>query len=174
MSDVEEVLVETSYESPVGRLRMVASEKGMRAILWPNDAANEEGKGPRVKLGQCRKGSSAILKQAIQELDEYFAGEREVFELPLDPRGTDFQLSVWFGLASVPYGQSTTYGQQAAAMGKPKSVRAVASANGKNPLSIVLPCHRIIGADGSLTGFAGGLDGKAWLLAHEGQTLALN
>ncbi len=174
MIDRDEELVETRYESPLGALRLVASDEGIRAILWPNDEVGREGDRLRVKLGRSHAGSSNILMQAVRELDEYFAGDREVFELPLDPRGTEFQLLVWFGLASVPYGQTATYGQQAAALGRPKSVRAVASANGKNPISIVLPCHRIIGADGSLTGFAGGLDGKAWLLAHEGRALALN
>ncbi len=182
-----EILLATDYESPVGTLRLVASKRGLRAVLWPNDTIGlkkglEKGlkKGPentrerdRVKLGPVREGTSDVLSQTAAELDEYFAGEREVFEVPLDPVGTEFQLEVWRGLAEVPYGQTTTYGRQAEALGRPKSVRAVASANGKNPISIILPCHRIIGADGSLTGFAGGLDGKAWLLAHEGQTLRL-
>lgn len=165
----KEVLVETDYESPVGTLRLVASTQGLRAILWPNDSE----KRGRVKLASCKPGTSPILAQTVVELDQYFAGEREEFEIPLDPVGTEFQLEVWHALAQVPYGQTTSYGRQAQALGRPKSVRAVASANGKNPLSIVLPCHRILGADGSLTGFAGGLEGKAWLLAHEGQRLNL-
>ncbi len=165
----DEVLTTASYESPVGLLTLVASQKGLRAILWPND--NDE-RG-RVKLGPTEAGSSPILKQTVRELDEYFAGIRQAFDVPLDPIGTEFQREVWLALANVPYGQTTSYGRQAQALGRPKSVRAVASANGKNPISIVLPCHRIIGADGSLTGFAGGLEGKAWLLSHEGQSLPL-
>lgn len=168
MSDVE--LISTDYESPVGTLRLVASANGLRAVLWPQDV---DAAKQRVKLDQSVPGSSAILTQAATELDEYFAGNRGSFDIPLDPVGTEFQLSVWFGLAEVGFGSTTSYGKQAAALGKPKAIRAVASANGKNPISIILPCHRIIGADGSLTGFAGGLETKAWLLAHEGQTLPL-
>ncbi len=165
----DEVLMTTTYESPVGTLTLVASRKGLRAILWPND--NDE-RG-RVKLGPTEAGPSPILDQTVLELDEYFAGTRQAFALALDPVGTEFQREVWLALAGIPYGQTTSYGRQAQALGRPKSVRAVASANGKNPISIVLPCHRIIGADGSLTGFAGGLEGKAWLLSHEGQSLPL-
>lgn len=169
----DSMLVAAKYDSPLGELRLVASESGLRAILWPADRPTDAGDEGRVKLGPNPEGLSTILDQVIVQLDEYFAGTREVFTLPLDPVGTDFQLSVWFGLANIPYGQTTSYGRQAAALGNPKAIRAVASANGKNPISIVLPCHRIIGADGSLTGFAGGLDSKAWLLSHEGQQLML-
>lgn len=162
-------LSSTFYDSPVGKLRLVASRIGLRAVLWPNDSEERA----RVRLGDTIEGTNQVLEQTVIELDQYFANSRETFDVPLDPVGTEFQLMVWHGLATVPYGQTTTYGSQAAALGKPKAIRAVASANGKNPISIILPCHRIIGADGSLTGFAGGLDGKAWLLAHEGQQLAL-
>lgn len=164
-------LTTCTYESPLGILRLIASMQGLRAVLWPNDEWSAEGDQGRVKPGPTDEGPSPILRQAATELDEYFAGSRESFDVALDPVGTEFQLSVWHGLANVPFGQTTSYGEQAAALGKPKAIRAVASANGKNPISIILPCHRIIGADGSLTGFAGGLEGKAWLLRHEGQTL---
>ncbi len=161
-----ETLISADYEAPMGTLTLVASERGLRAILWPSDRSANTWRD-RVKLGQVTTGSNRILDQAIAELDEYFAGTRTVFELPLDPSGTDFQVQAWSALAEVPYGETTTYGAQAARLGRPTAVRAVASANGRNPISIVLPCHRIIGADGSLTGFAGGLEWKRWLLDHE-------
>ncbi len=157
---------ETSVPCPVGHLELVASSHGLRAVLWPNDLDGTRAK-PRVRLGESVEGRSAILDHAHHELDEYFRGVRQSFTVPLDPVGTDFQRAVWFGLARIGYGETTTYGKQAAELGRPSAVRAVASANGRNPLSIVLPCHRIIGADGSLTGFAAGLEAKAWLLAHE-------
>lgn len=164
-------LTTCTYESPLGILRLIASAQGLRAVLWPNDEWTAAGDEGRVKPGPTNEGASPILHQAAAELDEYFVGARERFDVPLDPVGTEFQLSVWHGLANVPFGQTTSYGKQAAALGKPKAIRAVASANGKNPISIILPCHRIVGANGALTGFAGGLDSKAWLLRHEGQAL---
>ena len=104
---------------------------------------------------------------AVDQLTEYFAGERTTFDLPLDPVGTEFQVAAWRALGEIPYGETRTYGEQAAGIGRPTAVRAIGAANGKNPLSIVLPCHRVVGADGSLTGFAGGLDAKRFLLTHE-------
>lgn len=156
-------LLTQTYESPVGELLLVASEAGLRAILWPND--NDE--RARVKLGACTEGTNEILGQAKTELDEYFAGERRNFDVALDPKGTDFQKQVWSSLRKIDYGTTQSYGQQAVAIDRPTAVRAVASANGKNPISIVVPCHRVIGSNGSLTGFAGGLDAKRWLLQHE-------
>lgn len=165
MNTADHTLTTLDYEAPMGTLVLVASSVGLRAILWPND--NDE-RG-RVKLGNRSEGSSEVLSETARQLDEYFAGTRRDFDLPLDPEGTEFQVTTWLGLASIPYGQTTSYGEQAASLGKPKAVRAVASANGRNPISIVLPCHRIIGADGSLTGFAGGLEWKRWLLDHEAE-----
>ncbi len=158
-----EVLTTRYYDAPMGTLTLVGSALGLRAILWPND--NDE-RG-RVKLGEREAGSDTQLERVATQLDEYFAGTRQTFDLALDPRGTDLQVETWLGLASIPYGETTSYGTQAANLGRPRAVRAVANANGKNPISIVLPCHRIIGADGSLTGFAGGLEWKRWLLDHE-------
>ena len=158
-------LVTTTYESPVGELLIVASDVGLRAVLWPTDTEAEA--KPRVKLGDVEAGTNEIIDQTITELDEYFAGSRTGFTIPLDLIGTDLQRETWLALGSIPYGQTTTYGRQAMALGRPTSFRAVANANGKNPVSIVLPCHRVIGANGSLTGFAGGLPAKAWLLKHE-------
>ncbi|MDA3028526.1 MAG: methylated-DNA--[protein]-cysteine S-methyltransferase, partial [Actinomycetota bacterium] len=111
---------------------------------------------------------SPILDQAMTELREYFAGDRTQFTLPLDPAGTEFQKTVWSSLSRIPSGSTSSYAEQAAAIGRPSAVRAVASANGRNPLAVIVPCHRVIGADGSLTGFAWGLDAKQWLLRHEG------
>jgi methylated-DNA-[protein]-cysteine S-methyltransferase len=152
---------------PVDHLLLLAGDVGLRAVLWPNDL---DGSRPRarVRLDEAVEGRNAVLDQAVDELGEYFAGTRRAFSVPLDPVGTSFQLDVWHGLGRIPYGETTTYAKQAAELGRPRSVRAVASANGRNPLSIVLPCHRVVGSDGTLTGFAGGLEAKAWLLAHEG------
>jgi methylated-DNA-[protein]-cysteine S-methyltransferase len=104
---------------------------------------------------------------AITQLEEYFDGSRRSFDLPLDLRGTEFQVEAWNALAEIPYGRTASYGQQAASIGRPKAVRAIGGANGRNPVAIVLPCHRIVGADGSLTGFGGGIEVKKWLLDHE-------
>lgn len=163
-------LVYTSYEpptsTPIDPLTLVASKHGLRAILWSNDLDGSRDRD-RVRWDGAVEGSSPILDETIEQLDAYFDGSLRSFDLPLDPQGTDFQVEVWHALAKVPYGETTTYGKQSAELGKPRAIRAVASANGRNPLSIVLPCHRIIGADGSLTGFAAGLEAKAWLLDHE-------
>ncbi len=112
------------------------------------------------------------LDAAQAQLEEYFAGTRQEFDLALDPAGTDFQLRVWRTLRAIPYGQTTSYGAQASVIGEPGAARAVGAANGRNPLSIVVPCHRVVAASGALTGFAGGLGTKAWLLDHERAVLA--
>jgi methylated-DNA-[protein]-cysteine S-methyltransferase len=149
-------------QSPVGELTLVASNDGLCAVLWPCDNG-------RVDFAAELRADPGhpVLTQAAAQLGEYFEGTRQSFDLPLDLRGTDFQVTVWESLAQVKFGQTSTYGAQAAAIGKPAAVRAVGAANGKNPVSIVLPCHRIVGKDGSLTGFAGGLDAKRYLLTHE-------
>lgn len=148
--------------SPVGELVLVATDRGLRAILWEDD-------GDRVKLaGELLDDPTfPVLLAARTQLEEYFAGTRHEFELPLDPVGTAFQRSVWDVLRTIPFGRTLTYGEQARRLGDPNKARAVGAANGKNPLSIVVPCHRVVGANGSLTGFAGGLTAKAWLLDHE-------
>ena len=150
----------TTYESPVGRLTLVAGDDGLLAILWPED----EG---RVRLPASSPGSTRLLEDAANQLDEYFAGRRRRFELPLAPSGTDFQHTVWEALVRIPYGTTTSYGELAATIGRPDAARAVGAANGKNPLSIVVPCHRVVGSSGALTGFAGGIDVKQRLLDHE-------
>jgi methylated-DNA-[protein]-cysteine S-methyltransferase len=108
-----------------------------------------------------------VLEEACCQLDDYFAGRRTSFDLPLDLQGTPFQQDAWRALAEIPFGETRTYAQQAGRLGRPSASRAVGAANGRNPLSIVLPCHRVVGSDGSLTGFAGGLETKRWLLEHE-------
>ena len=157
------------YESPVGTLSLVASSHGLRAVLWPLDT--REGQTDRVRLGMQVRRSTPVLDEAERQLDEYFDGTRVAFDLLLDLRGTPFQVDVWLSLADVGFGKTRTYGEQAERLGRPTAVRAVAAANGKNPLSIVLPCHRIVGANGSLTGFAGGIENKAYLLDHERRIL---
>lgn len=157
------------HDTPVGTLSLVASVRGLRAVLWPLDAGADH--GDRVRLGKQIRRSTPVLDEAARQLDEYFDGTRMVFELALDLQGTEFQRSVWLSLADVGFGKTRTYGEQAERLGRPTAVRAVAAANGRNPLSIVLPCHRIVGANGSLTGFAGGLENKARLLDHERMVL---
>jgi methylated-DNA-[protein]-cysteine S-methyltransferase len=152
--------------SPLHELRLVASDRGLRAILWYR---HEEHRVPFTGA-ELVDGSSPIL-EATRQLDEYFAGDREDFDLPLDPVGTPFQHEAWAVLRTIPFGQTMTYGEQARRLGDPNKSRAVGAANGRNPLSIVVPCHRVIGSTGKLTGFAGGLDVKAWLLTHEQHTL---
>jgi len=148
-------------DTPIGPLGLVASERGLRAVLFD---------GGRLQPS----GSSAVLDDARRPLGEYFCGDRTGFDLPLDLDGTDFQRQCWLALATIPYGQTVSYGEQARRIGLGSDrARAVGAANGQNPLPIVLPCHRVIGADGSLTGFGGGLHVKRYLLEHEGALLPL-
>jgi methylated-DNA-[protein]-cysteine S-methyltransferase len=149
--------------SPVGQLSLVASDRGLVAVLWENDSP------VRVRLAEVRKdaGANRFLAQAARELDEYFSGRRTAFSLALDFRGTEFQRQVWNALLTIPCGGTRTYAQVARQIGRPAAVRAVGAANGRNPVSIIVPCHRVVGSDGTLTGFAGGLDVKARLLALE-------
>jgi methylated-DNA-[protein]-cysteine S-methyltransferase len=159
---VKTTLVSTVTATPIGSLLLVASDRGLRAVLWPDDDPR------RVIVGECGEDAEhPTLVAAAVQLAEYFAGDRRDFELPLDPVGTEFQLAAWAALRTIPYGSTVSYGEQAARMGDRRKARAVGAANGRNPLSIVVPCHRVVGASGSLTGFAGGLATKAWLLAHE-------
>jgi methylated-DNA-[protein]-cysteine S-methyltransferase len=142
--------------SPLGPLRLLANGDDLAAILLPN---SEEPDG--------RPGKGGVLAEAKRQLDEYFAGTRESFDLPLAPEGTAFQQRVWRALLAIPYGTTCSYGELARAIGRPAASRAVGAANGKNPLAIVVPCHRVIGANGTLTGYGGGLPTKRWLLDHE-------
>jgi methylated-DNA-[protein]-cysteine S-methyltransferase len=154
----------TSMPSPVGELRIIAGERGLRAILW---GADDAARVAAVDVADLIEQRTPILDMAVAQLEEYFAGTRRQFDLPLDPVGTPFQQSAWMVLRGIPYGRTISYGEQAKQLGDPKKARAVGAANGKNPLSIVVPCHRVVGSSGHLTGFAGGLDAKSWLLDHE-------
>jgi methylated-DNA-[protein]-cysteine S-methyltransferase len=148
--------------SPVGELKLVASDEGLVAILWENDNPK------RVKLGALVENSDhPILLETERQLKEYFQGKRKSFSLKLDLMGTKFQNDVWQALMAIPFGETRSYGQLARQLGNPRATRAVGAANGKNPISIVVPCHRVIGASGKLTGFAGGLKTKAHLLELE-------
>lgn len=148
--------------SPVGRLKVVATDRGLAAILWENEDPH------RVRLGTMLENPHhPIVIQVQAELGEYFAGTRTAFTVPLDMTGTAFQRRVWSALLAIPFGETRTYGELARQLGSPNASRAVGAANGKNPISIITPCHRMIGSDGSLTGFAGGLATKQFLLRHE-------
>lgn len=147
--------------SPVGRLRLIASGHALVGIWFEH---GRDGARPRPDL---ERAGSSILENARAQLEQYFAGQRREFDLPLEPRGTDFQRRVWQRLMSIPYGETTTYGALARELGDPGASRAVGLANGSNPIPIVIPCHRVIGADGSLTGFGGGLTVKQALLELE-------
>lgn len=160
-------LTTTTYASPVGLLTLVASEAGLRAILWDGDDPARAGLGPAPDSETGPGAASPVLEEACRQLDDYFAGRRTTFELPLDLSGTEFQQAAWRALAAIPFGETRSYAQQAARLGRPAAFRAVGAANGRNPVSIVLPCHRVVGSDGSLTGFAGGIETKRWLLEHE-------
>jgi methylated-DNA-[protein]-cysteine S-methyltransferase len=147
--------------SPVGTLTLAATDDGLHAIEFPRN------RHPANRAGWT-EGQHPVLDLAARQLDEYFAATRRAFDLPLAPRGTDFQRTVWLALAGIAYGETVSYAQLSQRVGKPTAMRAVGAANGRNPLPIVLPCHRVIGADGSLTGFGGGLPTKQFLLELEG------
>lgn len=149
--------------TPVGALKLVASDNGLCAVLWPADATSQRVILPRA----VENPSHPILREAARQLGEYFAGERRQFEVPIDCAGTPFQRKAWAALCAIPFGQTRTYSEQARSMEMPNAVRAVGAANGQNPLPIVIPCHRVIGSNGSLTGYGGGLPIKRALLALE-------
>lgn len=145
-------------ETPVGCLQICALEDGLCALLYaPEEGASEQG--------------NEHTRLAKKQLQEYFTGKRKEFQLNLSVEGTDFQKQVWQQLKGIPFGECRSYGDIAQALAKPKAMRAVGAANGRNPLPIIVPCHRVIGSNGTLTGFAGGLDMKEWLLRHEGYLL---
>jgi methylated-DNA-[protein]-cysteine S-methyltransferase len=146
-------------DTPIGVLVLEATERGLCRVGLP---------GPnQTSAGRNRQTDHPVLAQAAAEIDEYFSGRRRTFSIPLDLAGTPFQRAAWQALADVPYAETISYREQAERIGRPKAVRAIGSANAKNPVPIVLPCHRVIGSDGRLTGFAGGLACKQQLLDHE-------
>ncbi|MBV9998052.1 MAG: methylated-DNA--[protein]-cysteine S-methyltransferase [Verrucomicrobia bacterium] len=152
-------------DSPVGKLKLVASQKGLAAVLWENDDPR------RVRLSPVEEDTAhPLLAEAEQQLKEYFSGQRKSFSLRLDPVGTPFQNRVWQALLGIPFGETRRYGELAEQLGSASARRAVGAANGRNPIAIVVPCHRVIGASGELTGFAGGLEVKKRLLMLEGRT----
>jgi methylated-DNA-[protein]-cysteine S-methyltransferase len=155
--------VSKTIRSPVGTLTLIASNDGLAAILWEND------KPGRVRLDLVAEDAThPVLCETERQLAEYFTGRREVFDLKLDFAGTEFQKKVWRALLTIPFGETRSYAQIARQIGYPTAVRAVGAANGRNPISIVTPCHRVIGSSGALTGFAGGLATKEQLLRLEG------
>ena len=148
--------------SPVGQLKLVANAQALVAVLWESENPK------RVRLAELlEEAQHPVLLETARQLNEYFAGQRRQFDLPLDFEGTDFQQKVWQALLSIPFGETRSYKQIAEQIGNPKAVRAVGAANGKNPISIIAPCHRVIGASGKLVGFAGGLENKDILLKIE-------
>jgi methylated-DNA-[protein]-cysteine S-methyltransferase len=149
-------------ESPVGALTLVASDTGLVAILWEKDDPD------RVRLGAVVEDpDNALLVEAERQLSAYFAGTLTAFTVPLDFRGTEFQRSVWAALLTIPFGETRSYAEIARQIGRPTAFRAVGAANGRNPISIIAPCHRVVGSNGALTGFAGGLAAKEYLLGLE-------
>ncbi len=150
------------FNSPAGQLKLVSNDYKLSALLWPCERVG------RVSMDDSRMSNDdPILNAASEQLDEYFAGERKCFDVPLSPSGTAFQVEVWNGLREIAWGETISYRTLAARIGRPKAVRAVGAAIGRNPISIIIPCHRVIGASGELTGFAGGLDTKRALLDLE-------
>lgn len=154
----------TILESPVGEITLIADDKSLCAIYWPNQEPDAT-KFPNLE----KNDSSKVLKSALRQLNDYFIGKRTEFDLPLRPVGTKFQEQVWKALTKIAYGDTVSYGDIASDINNPKAVRAVGAAIGKNPISIIIPCHRVIGSDGKLTGFAGGLSTKEFLLNLENQ-----
>ena len=170
-------LYSTTMASPIRPLTIIANDHAVVAIAWDDGAVDP-------KLGDVTdiddpeataatddatgaETARVVLEQAVAQLEEYFAGARTEFDLPLEPVGTEFQQQAWQALRRIPYGETISYGEQAVLLGDKNKSRAVGAANGKNPIPIVVPCHRVVGSNGHLTGFAGGLDTKAWLLDHE-------
>lgn len=151
----------TYIDSPVGRIMLAGNSQGLLEISFMA-GRDRRSPDPRWHLDDSQ------FTEVIAQLREYFDGRLREFDLPLQPEGTSFQLQVWKALREIPYGETISYAELARRIGKPKAVRAVGAANGKNPLSIVIPCHRVIGSDGSLTGYGGGMENKKYLLALEG------
>jgi methylated-DNA-[protein]-cysteine S-methyltransferase len=145
-----------TIESPLGPIRLFGDGDELTGVHLPDQP-----------VPVANEGTSRVLDDTARQLAEYFAGERRTFDLPIAPRGTGFQQIVWRALTQIAYAETASYGTLARAIGRPAASRAVGAANGKNPIAIIVPCHRIVGADGTLTGYAGGLAAKQWLLAHE-------
>ena len=160
-------MIRYDYHSPIGVLALVCDDGALRGLYFEN---GKHGGPP----SDARTGTNAIVDAARRQLDAYFAGRGATFDLPLAPEGTDFQRRVWRALATIPFGETRSYGEVAAMIGAPRASRAVGAANGRNPIPVIVPCHRVIGADGSLTGFGGGMERKRFLLTLEGGEPALS
>lgn len=160
----------TAIHSPVGRLTLLASARGLTSVMWEHEQPAPSRSSPPGN-GDGGETAGRILAEAARQLGAYFAGRLRTFDLPLDPAGTPFQKLVWTELNRIPYGETRSYGQVARALGQPGAARAVGIANNRNPNAIVTPCHRVIGSDGKLVGFGGGLPAKAYLLALESGSL---
>lgn len=150
----------THFSSPIGTLEITGDEDGISKVLFLDEP-------PSIQ------SSSPVLDECVKQLTDYFEGQRTEFDLPLNPNGTDFQKSVWEELQNIPFGKTVSYMDMAKRLGDPKVIRAAGTANGKNPIAIIVPCHRVVGSDGSLTGYAGGLKRKQWLLEHESDQKSL-
>ncbi|HYT04549.1 MAG TPA: methylated-DNA--[protein]-cysteine S-methyltransferase [Gemmatimonadales bacterium] len=160
-------ILATRLQSPLGELVITASDAGITGVWFPGaDRA-------AVQPDDAREPPSGVLARAREQLSEYFAKARTTFDLPLAPPGTAFQRRVWDALRAIPYGTTLSYSELARRLGDVRATRAVGAANGKNPIPIIVPCHRVVGAQGELTGFGGGVDRKRWLLEHEGALLML-
>lgn len=152
-----------TISSPIGRLHLVAEPKALRAVIFESGWADFKNQNPDIV-----ERKTPLTALAAKQLKEYFSGRRKKFDVPYKLEGTDFQKKVWSALGKIPYGATYSYKQQAEIVGKPKAVRAVGGTNGRNPIAIILPCHRVIGSSGKLTGYGGGLDKKEFLLKLEG------
>jgi methylated-DNA-[protein]-cysteine S-methyltransferase len=148
-------------DSPLGTLRLTSRGDSLVEVSFIDKAETK----------YSNNVNSEVLEQAVTQLNEYFNGKRTAFELPLSPDGTAFQKEIWQALQEIPYGQTITYGELSEKLGKPKAIRAVGTANGSNPIPIIIPCHRVVGSGQKLTGYSGGIERKRWLLQHEGVLL---
>lgn len=151
-------MISAIYKSPIGKLTLVSDGAAITYLAFENN---------KYPIADAPRGTDKIIEKACKELDAYFAGKLKSFTVPVRPEGTAFQVSAWKALQMIPYGVTRSYGEQAKAIGRPKAVRAIGAANGRNPIPIIIPCHRVIGADGSLTGFGGGMKTKQFLLELE-------
>lgn len=154
-------------DSPIGELLVLGDADSVHGLLMNGDGDFDQRK---LELTQDQQ----LFADTIAQLAEYFAGDRNHFDLPLEPEGTEFQRSVWTALTEIPYGETRSYGEIAAEVGRPKAARAVGMANNRNPIAVIVPCHRVIGAGGALVGYAGGIERKTWLLAHEREARSAN
>ncbi len=159
------------YHSPLGTLSIIADDEGLRALLLPGEMENlpkgdSGGSGSKAEA-KIKPISQSVIDATKEQLTQYFKGERKVFDLPLAPKGTELQKKVWAALLEIPYGETRSYGDIAEAVGNPKGARAVGMANNRNPIAIIIPCHRVIGKDGSMVGYGGGIPAKEKLLELE-------